>query len=370
MEIKPMRADLAVRRGIIDMVQKGYIVRALIASPSDVARERQIIPEVIAAWNAAHSYARSTIIEPVRWESHAVPLQGDRPQELINQQLVEQCDFLIGVFWTRLGTDTGMAPSGTVEEIEQFLEAGKPVLIYISNQPVALDSVDKEQWEKLKAFKAEMRTNGLQTEYSDPAQFRERLTHDLVKVIDKILPAGAETPTTVETRSDERVDFYNEFGTFVRRITAEWKSDRNTNSARQMLDSISRSLLNFIASPPDYMDEETREKLQAMVSTSKQLARATLGINAGLHDQFWALGDALIKEIEDCYDQARLKLPKRNGITGQAKRQELLKLEQLVQVAETNAIAAAQLYGSASVTAQMSEEQRARVRNAARKFNS
>jgi hypothetical protein len=33
---------------------------------------------------------------------------------------VESGDILMGVFWTRLGTPTGKAPSGTVEEIEHF----------------------------------------------------------------------------------------------------------------------------------------------------------------------------------------------------------------------------------------------------------
>jgi len=78
------------------MVQKGHIVRALIASPSDVPKERQAIPEIIADWNATHSFSRGIIIEPVKWESHSTLVQGDRPQALINKQLGNRCDLLIG----------------------------------------------------------------------------------------------------------------------------------------------------------------------------------------------------------------------------------------------------------------------------------
>jgi len=58
---------------------------------------------------------------------------GDRPQAILNKQLGEISNILIGIFWTRLGTHTGQAESGTVEEIEEFMKAGKPVLLYFSN---------------------------------------------------------------------------------------------------------------------------------------------------------------------------------------------------------------------------------------------
>jgi hypothetical protein len=127
------------------MPQPGLIFRVLVASPGDCAQERKIIPEVIAAWNAVNSLSTAAVIEPVRWETHARPEMGDRPQAIINKQLVRHCDLLIGAFWTRLGTPTGDAESGTAEEIEEFRKAGKPVLLYFSSAPVVPDSLDMEQ---------------------------------------------------------------------------------------------------------------------------------------------------------------------------------------------------------------------------------
>jgi hypothetical protein len=66
---------------------------------------------------------------PVMWERDATPDLGDRPQGIINRQLVDVCDVLIGTFWAKLGTPTSEAESGTAEEIERFIKAGKPVLI-------------------------------------------------------------------------------------------------------------------------------------------------------------------------------------------------------------------------------------------------
>ena len=52
----------------------------------------------------------------------------------LNDQLVDRCDILVGMFWTKLGTSTGVAASGTVEEIDRFVAAGKPAMLYFSRR--------------------------------------------------------------------------------------------------------------------------------------------------------------------------------------------------------------------------------------------
>src|ERR1700722_4171882 len=92
----------------------------LIASPSDLTEERQAATEAVYEWNAQHAAAESVVLLPIKWETHAMPQTAVRPQEAINRQLVKGSDILIGMFWTKLGTDTGVAESETVEEIDQF----------------------------------------------------------------------------------------------------------------------------------------------------------------------------------------------------------------------------------------------------------
>jgi hypothetical protein len=83
-----------------------------------------------------------------------VPQTGIRPQAAINTQLVRQSDILIGMFWTKIGTNTGIAESGSVEEIDQFAAAGKPTLLYFSGRPVNPDKIDLKQQGRLRTFKA------------------------------------------------------------------------------------------------------------------------------------------------------------------------------------------------------------------------
>lgn len=180
----------------------------MIASPGDVASERNIIREMIYEWNAVHSRARQIVLLPVGWESHSTPEMGNRPQEIINNQILDKCDLLVGVFWTRIGTSTGKYISGTVEEIEKHIDAGKPTMLYFSEQPARLDSVDSEQYEKLKEFKESCRNRGLYQTYDNHAEFKEKFYHHLqIKVNEhEIFFSGDEEPAnTVVYQSETQI---------------------------------------------------------------------------------------------------------------------------------------------------------------------
>lgn len=157
--------------------------RVAIASPGDVREERLILREAIHNWNAAHSLSRRIALLPVGWEHNAAPLMGARAQEIINTQVIDSADLLVAVFWTRLGSPTGVAPSGTVEEIREFLSAGKPVMIYFSSAPVKLESVDASQYQALLEFRRWCESNGLIAQYDSVVELRERFARDLALVV-------------------------------------------------------------------------------------------------------------------------------------------------------------------------------------------
>src|SRR4051812_32187314 len=91
-----------------------HVLRVLVASPSDLSEERVVATDVVNEWNVQHAHAEGIVLLPVKWETHAHPQSGIRPQEAINTQLVKSADILIGMFWTKFGTPTGVAESGTV----------------------------------------------------------------------------------------------------------------------------------------------------------------------------------------------------------------------------------------------------------------
>lgn len=163
----------------IKMSYEAKIFNVMIASPGDVVSERNIVRNVVYEWNAIHSQTRNIVLLPVGWETHSSPEMGERPQEIINKQILDKCDLLVGVFWTRLGTETGKYPSGTVEEIEKHVKMGKPAMLYFSNQPVLPDSVDMRQYTKLKEFKTTSQKRGLYETYDNYAEFKEKFYRQL-----------------------------------------------------------------------------------------------------------------------------------------------------------------------------------------------
>lgn len=166
------------------MAYKATVIPVMIASPSDVSEERNIIREVIHDWNNVNAEQKRVVLMPYSWETHISPELGVRPQELINNRVLTNCDLLIGVFWTRLGTPTGVSLSGTVEEIEGHIMAMKPAMIYFSTKPIAPDKIDSEQYEALRVFKAKCMTIGLVSSYEKLEAFKELVYKHLQLILD------------------------------------------------------------------------------------------------------------------------------------------------------------------------------------------
>ncbi len=158
---------------------KSEAYRVLIASPSDLAEERAAAAHAIEEWNADHAAAEAVVLLPVKWETHALPETGVRPQGAINRQLVSNSDILIGMFWTKLGTHTGVAESGTVEEIDEFVSAGKPAMLYFSSRPIDPNKIDLTQHRKLRKFKEATYKTALVGAFTSPSSLKETLVRDL-----------------------------------------------------------------------------------------------------------------------------------------------------------------------------------------------
>jgi hypothetical protein len=98
---------------------------------------------------------------------------------LINDALLKKCDLLVGIFWTRLGTPTGKFDSGTVEEIQTHLAAGKPGMIYFSERPLSPADFDRDQYEGVQRFKEWCRPKGIVHSFHSPEEFARKFSNDL-----------------------------------------------------------------------------------------------------------------------------------------------------------------------------------------------
>ncbi len=158
------------------------VINVMIASPGDVQKEREIIQDVIHKWNAANTKTLKLVLMPITWELSAFPEMGDRAQAILNKQLGD-CDLLVAVFHSRLGTPTGNSQSGTVEEINRHIQAKKAVMIYFSGADIPPEHIESDQWTALQEFKKTCQKRGLYNEYRSIEDFRGIFSHQLTQQI-------------------------------------------------------------------------------------------------------------------------------------------------------------------------------------------
>ena len=167
-------------------------IRVAIASPSDVNAERERIKEVFTRWNNANDHA---FLLPKMWE-YASPTLGGHPQKIINERIINESDLMIALFWSRLGTATPDADSGTVEEIEQFIEkkgAGR-VMLYFCTRSFP-HNIDLAQVQMVRDFKERMKKEGLFREFDTTEHFESELYSHLDFVTTQLVTGLLDQPT-------------------------------------------------------------------------------------------------------------------------------------------------------------------------------
>ena len=177
----------------------GVFYHVLISSPDDIESERVKIPEWIQIWNQDNYRQKRVVLVPLKWEQDAISEMGVDAQISINGQLVDQSDIIIGLFWTKLGTETERSQSGSVEEVERGVNQGKKVQVYFSKQKPEIEKIDPQQFQRLKAFKELCKTRGFYQEYSDEGELQRKIYQSLSHIVDKL----QEKQSVSEFRSDK-----------------------------------------------------------------------------------------------------------------------------------------------------------------------
>jgi hypothetical protein len=263
-------------------------INVMIASPSDVEQERQIARDLIHEWNDTNAQDQRIVLLPMGWESHSSPKMGDRPQAIINSQVLNQCDLLVAIFWTRLGTATGEAASGTVEEISKHVAAGKTAMVYFSNTPVAPASINQTQYDAVIAFREQCAQQGLFHEFSSSAQFRDDFRRHLALTVQRYF--GQEALAAV-------LDF----------ATPESDSMTLSKDAEELLLETSRDRSGYIMwiSSMDGFDIQTNNKSFLETGNPRSEARWKHAVQElEKHGLLERLSDSVLQITNAGYEQA------------------------------------------------------------------
>lgn len=179
-------------------MKRKNIIDCLVISPNDVVEERQAIVETVELWNAQVGKGMDVLINTVRWETHARPELGDRPQAILNRQIIGDCDFAVAVFWTRLGTPSGEAESGSCEEIDLLRSKGLDVLIYECKRDIPYEIIDENQISRLKSKLSEYKNQGIVFDYKEIDGLKLLLMGHLTKLATDLNKEFLSAPLTDE----------------------------------------------------------------------------------------------------------------------------------------------------------------------------
>ncbi len=165
------------------------ILSIFVASPSDVAEERDILERIVGSVNASLAGALGCRLELIRWERDVSPGFGADPQAVINSQIPSEIDVFVGILWHRIGSPTNRAESGTIEEFElaksRYDEDPKSIrlMIYFKEEPpLSMSEIDPEQYKKVRDFRSRISNEGgLYTTFSSSEDFAHQVQIHLTK---------------------------------------------------------------------------------------------------------------------------------------------------------------------------------------------
>lgn len=173
-------------------------ITVFLASPSDVGSERAAVRNAVEEVNRTSGEHESFRLNVKGWETHTRPAatKKGRAQDAIFEQ-IGPYDIFLGIMWTRVGTPTGKAASGTIEEYEHARQQWsrrrkyKPSVMFYFRSRVAteINRLDPEQLKQVKLFKQRVFKDGLAREYGTVKAFegmmRQHLTLEARAVLER-----------------------------------------------------------------------------------------------------------------------------------------------------------------------------------------
>lgn len=188
------------------MAKSHTILEVFVASPGDVADERQILEDVVSEFNITWGDKHQVRLELLKWETHSRPGFGQDGQDVVNNQIGDTYDIFLGIMWGRFGSPTKHAESGTEEEFNRAYSRLKEapgsvqIMFYFKDAGIPPSKINAEQFVKVQAFKKRIADEygGLYYLFETTDDFQTKARTHLSKVVQDWLDSNS---TTNESRS-------------------------------------------------------------------------------------------------------------------------------------------------------------------------
>jgi hypothetical protein len=167
------------------------VLRVVVASPGDVAKERGYVPKVLEELNRGVARDLNLRLEAWEWETDSFPaFHVKGPQGQIDDSMqIENAAIVIIIFWRRFGTPLADGQTGTEHELSRAYDAWRStkrpdIMVYFNQQRhTPKDKTEADQWGAVLDFKSRFPREGLWRDYPNTRRFTEVLRRDLEQLV-------------------------------------------------------------------------------------------------------------------------------------------------------------------------------------------
>ena len=183
------------------MPRNQTILSIFVASPGDVSEERDRVDDIVHELNVAHARRTGFRLEVLRWERDvsSAAIREDA-QAIITDQISQDYDVFLGIFWHKFGSPTKKAESGTEEEyrrakerFEKDPESVRLMLYFKDAPPLSMDEFDADQFKKVIEFRSQVEKEVFYRKFGDTDSFANTIRIDLTKLIYEMATASGVT---------------------------------------------------------------------------------------------------------------------------------------------------------------------------------
>lgn len=223
------------------------LLKIFLASPSDVNKERKYVLEVVGEINKTVAIAKNITLQVFSSDT-TFPGYGQDGQAVLNKQLgtMKEYDLFLGIMWSRIGTPTSRAVSGTAEEYERAVRAyscyQKPqIWFYFRELKAKLDTREKlQQADGVIKFRNKVQRKALVHEYKTPSNFRDRFRQAMLLWLDKYLDATPKRSASNLSKKSSMISSSKSLSTTIasKRKSSSTSTEKNKTTSSSKTRSI------------------------------------------------------------------------------------------------------------------------------------
>lgn len=277
----------------------------LLSCPSDVLDCLDAIKNSVDNFNKVFGAINNIEITIRHWSTDSYPQSGDKPQELLNKQLVRNCDAAVAIFWTRFGSPTDKYGSGTEEEIEEMIAAGKQVFMYFLDKEISLSEVDLDQYTKVKEFKEKYKDKGIYFVVKNEQELQQQFTNHLGLYFLSVITENSNAPIAKTQMPVLKI-----------RDSSTFADDSFEVYQFSLCESkyISKKLTAIIGKIESIQNNELPARLPKKVESNVELTEIQKSLQKIRLPELNQFGTSVDAEISDIVKKAITEFSQKNGI--------------------------------------------------------